>query len=51
MTQHTQPIQQIQMKKLRRRIEDYLRKCEDIKLIKVAEFLEIHVQKDLKKIK
>lgn len=43
-------LQLSQMKKLRRRIEDYLRKCEDIdKFIKIAEFLGILVQKNLKK--
>lgn len=43
-------IKKLQIKKLRRRIEDYLRKCDNInKLISIAEFLGIHIQNDLKK--
>jgi len=38
-----------QIKKLRRRIEEFLRNCNVGTLIKVANFLGIRVQKDLQK--
>ena len=43
--------QEKQVRNLRRRIEDYLRKCNIRTLIMVAEFLGIKIQKDLKDLK
>lgn len=42
------PDRETQIKKLRRRIEDFLRKCDVQILVKVAEFVGLKVPKDLK---
>lgn len=41
--------EKVQIKKLRRRVEDYLRKTDNIMLIKVADLIGIKIQKGLEK--
>lgn len=45
----TKPDKETQIKKLRRRIEDFLRKCDVQILVKVAELIGIRVPRELKK--